>query len=286
LYLMSVFCDHISSAAEVGRRYPGDMEEFAREAVRKGGEVDFAVPAELIGHPARAAMLLALLDGRALPMSMLADEAGVGASTASAHLTRLVEGGLLQVRQEGRHRYYALASQKVAEALEALAQLAPVRPVRSLRAGTRAQALRVARTCYDHVAGHLGVAVMRSLLHHDALTGGDGLHHPEDAEHDHLAAPGRDLDYQLTDAGWQLFDELGVRVQEGRRRTVAYCVDWTEQRHHLAGAAGAALLARFEELGWLVRKHKRALAITEDGRAGFSRYFGIDTEDFAARSAA
>jgi DNA-binding transcriptional ArsR family regulator len=262
------------------------MEELAREVVRKGGEVDFAVPAELIGHPARAAILLALLDGRALPMSMLADEAGVGASTASAHLTRLVDGGLLQVRQEGRHRYYALASRKVASALEALAQLAPARPVRSLRAGTRAQALRVARTCYDHVAGHLGVAIMRSLLQNRALTGGDGLHHPEDAGRDHLAAPGRDIDYQLTDAGRRLFADLGVRIPEGRRREVAYCVDWTEQRHHLAGAAGAALLTRFDELGWVVRKHRRALAITDEGRAGFSRYLGIDTESFAARSAA
>jgi DNA-binding transcriptional ArsR family regulator len=262
------------------------MEEPAKEAVRKGGEADFAAPAELIGNPARAAILLALLDGRALPMSMLADEAGVGASTASAHLTRLVAGGLLQVRQEGRHRYYALASERVAAALEALARLAPVRPVRSLRAGTRAQALRVARTCYDHVAGHLGVAVMRSLLQHRALTGGDGLHHPEDAGRDHLAAPGRDLDYQLTDAGRRLFADLGVRIPEGRRRTVSYCVDWTEQRHHLAGAAGAALLARFEELGWVARKHHRALAITDEGRVGFHRYFGIDTDDFGAKSAA
>jgi DNA-binding transcriptional ArsR family regulator len=265
------------------------MEEYARNAVKKGGEVDFAGPAELIGHPARAAILLALLDGRALPMSMLADEAGVGTSTTSVHLTRLVEGGLLQVRQEGRHRYYALASTKVAKALEALAQLSPVRPVRSLRAGTRAQALRVARTCYDHVAGHLGVAIMRSLLEREALTGGDGLHHPADTETDHLAARGRDVDYQLTDSGWQLFADLGVQVPQGRRRLVAYCVDWTEQRHHLAGAAGAALLARVQELGWVAQRHRlarRALTITDDGRAGFGRYFGIDTAGFQAKSAA
>lgn len=128
------------------------------------GEADFGTPAELIGHPARSAMLLALLDGRALPMSMLAGEAGVAASTASAHLARLVEGGLLRARPQGRHRYYELASPQVAEALESLARLAPPQPVRSLRAGTRAQALRVARTCYDHLGGHLGVALMRSLI--------------------------------------------------------------------------------------------------------------------------
>jgi DNA-binding transcriptional ArsR family regulator len=135
------------------------MDERTRE-LRHGGDADFAGPAELIGHPTRSAMLLALLDGRALPMSMLAGEAGVAASTASEHLTRLVRGGLLRVRQQGRHRYYELASTDVALALEALARLAPPRPVRSLRAGTRAEALRRARTCYDHVAGHLGVALM------------------------------------------------------------------------------------------------------------------------------
>ena len=234
-------------------------------------------------------MLLALLDGRSLPMSTLADEAGVAPSTASAHLSRLVEGGLLHVQQEGRHRYYGLASARVAQSLEALAQLAPPKPVRSLRAGTRAQALRVARTCYDHVAGHLGVAIMRTLLQRRALTGGDGLHHPERAVRDHLSAPGRDRDYQLTEIGWQMFADLEVVVAQGRRQVVAYCVDWTEQRHHLAGAAGAALLTRLEELDWVQRgakKAARALTITDTGRDGFRAVFGIDTDSFGAKSAA
>ncbi|CAL99438.1 ArsR family transcriptional regulator [Saccharopolyspora erythraea NRRL 2338] len=250
-----------------------------------GGDADFTTPAELIGNPARSAMLLALLDGRALPMSMLASEAGVAPSTASAHLSRLVSGGLLRVRGQGRHRYYELASAEVVAALEALARLAPPRPVRSLRAGTRAHALRLARTCYDHVAGHLGVALMQALLEAGAVVGGDGRHDPRVARLDRLSAPGRDLDYRLTDAGWELFSRLGVVVPSGRRRLTAYCVDWTEQRHHLAGAAGSALLTRFEELDWVRRGAKgapRALGVTDAGRLGFAEHFAIDTEALAA----
>jgi DNA-binding transcriptional ArsR family regulator len=257
---------------------------YARDAFRSGGDADFTSPAELIGHPARSAMLLALLDGRALPMSMLAGEAGVAASTASAHLSRLVEGGLLRVSREGRHRYYALASPDVAGALEALARLAPPRPVRSLRAGTRAHALRVARTCYDHIAGHLGVALMRFMLEQGALAGGEGRHDPERARRDRLSAPGHDLDYTLTRTGWELFRRVWVEVPAGRRQLVGYCVDWTEQRHHLAGAAGAGLLARLEELDWIRRGAKgvpRALTVTESGRQGFAEHFGIDTGQLA-----
>lgn len=224
-------------------------------------------------------MLLALLDGRALPMSLLASEAGVSASTASAHLSRLVSGGLLRVRQEGRHRYYDLAGPQVGTALEALSLLAPARPVRSLRAGTRAQALRLARTCYDHLAGHLGVAVMSSLIAQGALRGGDGIHHSEHTERDRLAAPGHDYDYQLTDQGHELFDRLKVTIPQGRRQLIRYCVDWTEQRHHLSGAVGAALLARFEQLNWVTRGAKsaqRALKITDEGKRGLVEYFDVD----------
>ena len=250
----------------------------------RGGEADFAVPAELIGNPARSAILLALLDGRALPMSVLAGEAGVAASTASAHLSRLVDGGLLRVRQQGRHRYFELASHQVSEALEALARLAPPQPVRSLRSGTRAQALRIARSCYDHIAGHLGVAIMGALVARNALRGGDGRHQPDQAQSDRLSAPGRDLNYQLTDTGWELFNDLGVVIPQGRRKQVAYCVDWTEQRHHLGGAAGAALLNRFEHLDWIRRGAKgvpRALNITKGGHQGLAQHFGINTERLA-----
>lgn len=250
---------------------------------RAGGDADFTTPAELIGHPARAAMLRALVDGRALPMTMLAAEAGVAASTASAHLGRLVDGGLLVSHAQGRHRYYALASPRVARALEALATLAPPRPVRSLRAGTRAQALRRARTCYDHLAGHLGVAVMTALLERGALVGGDGHHDVTAATRDRLSAPGADREYALTEGGRALLADLAVTLPTSRRRTVAYCVDWTEQRHHLGGAVGAGLLARFDELGWVHRleRQPRAVDVTDAGRAGFARVFGIDTDVLA-----
>ncbi len=250
--------------------------------LRWGGDADFAAPAELLGHPARAAMVLALLDGRALPMSMLATEAGIAVSTASEHLSRLVDGGLLHVRPQGRHRYYELASPEVVDALEALARLAPPQPVRSLRADTRANALRTARTCYDHMAGHLGVAVMRELLHRKALCGGTGRHDPASARQDRLSAPGHDLDYRLTSTGRDLLDRLGVELPKTRRRLVAYCVDWTEQRHHLAGAAGAALLTRVEDLGWVKRGSKnvpRALEVTPTGHRGFAEWLSLDTTE-------
>ena len=248
-----------------------------------GGDGDFTTPAELIGHPARSAMLRALVDGRALPMTALAGEAGVAPSTASAHLARLVDGGLLSVRTEGRHRYFALASPEVARALESLAALAPPRPVTSLRAGTRAQALRRARTCYDHLAGHLGVAVTAALLERGALVGGSGRHDARAAVRDRLSAPGADRRYALTDDGRALLDELAVTVPATRRPSVAYCVDWTEQRHHLAGAVGAGLLTRFVELGWLRRgeRHRRAVTVSDVGRDGFARVLGIDTDALA-----
>lgn len=253
----------------------------SRDTIAAGGDVDFHVPAELIGHPARSAMLLALLDGRALPMSMLANEAGVSASTASAHLARLVDGDLLRVRQQGRHRYYALASPDVGEVLESLARLAPRRPVKSLRADSRQRALRFARSCYDHMAGHLGVALMGSLLAQGAVRGGDGTHHPAQARHDRLAARGKDIDYRFTDAGWALFDRLDIVVPSTRRPLVGYCVDWTEQRHHLAGTVGAALLARFEQLDWVRRDRAkvRALRVTDAGRRGFAEHFDISVPE-------
>lgn len=251
-----------------------------RRAAASGGDADFAGPAELIGHPTRAAILLALLDGRALPMSMLAAEAGVAASTASEHLARLLDGKLLTVTKQGRHRYYALASTEVADALESLATLGGTKPVRSLRGGTKAHALRFARSCYDHLAGGLGVAVMASLLEQGALTGGDGRHHT-DAPTDRLSAPGHDVDYRLTDRGRELFADLGIAVPDGQRKLVRYCVDWTEQRHHLSGGAGAAIMAHFDARKWIVRGTRnvpRAISVTRDGATALREHFGIEVD--------
>jgi hypothetical protein len=138
----------------------------------------------------------------------------------------------------------------------------------------------MARTCYDHIAGHLGVALMTSLLDQGAVTGGDGRH-PRQASADRLSGPGRDVRYALTRTGRSLFADLGVVLPAGRRQEVGYCVDWTEQRHHLAGAAGAGLCARLEGLAWIRHGWKgvpRALEVTDRGRRGLADCFGIEAD--------
>ena len=253
------------------------------------GDADIAAVAGLLAEPARARIAMALADGRALPASVLAREAGVAASTASGHLARLCDGGLLRAERHGRHRYFRLSGPEAARAIEALARVAPPAPVRSLREGTRAHAVRTARLCYDHVAGRLGTALMSALLTRGALTGGDGRHDPATAVADRLAAPGRDLDYRLTPAGAALLGELGVDldgVAAGRRPAIRYCVDWSEQRHHLGGALGAALAARLLELTWLRRAPAgRALLLTDAGRDGLARELGVDLAAVEGRDA-
>ena len=150
------------------------------------GDTDLARVGALIGDPGRARVLRALADGRELPASVLAAEAGVAPSTASVHLRKLSEGGLVVSERHGRHRYFRLAGPEVARALEALARIAPDAPVRSLREGTRAHAVRAARTCYDHLAGLLGVALMAGLVVGGVLVGGDGRH-----ERGRARGPGR-----------------------------------------------------------------------------------------------
>ena len=141
-------------------------------------DADVAAVASLFADPARCAVLLALDDGRALPASVLAQEAGVSRSTASSHLSKFTEAGLLSVESHGRHSYYRLAGPQVGELLEHLVRLASAGPVKSLREGTNAARLRSARTCYDHFAGRLGVELMASLLERDVLSGGDGRYDP------------------------------------------------------------------------------------------------------------
>jgi DNA-binding transcriptional ArsR family regulator len=185
-----------------------------------GGDADIAALGSLFADPARCKVLLALDDGRALPASVLADEAGVSRPTASSHLTKLTDAGLLSVERRGRHRYYRLAGPHVGELLEHLVRLAPPRPVRSLREGTAAARLRSARTCYDHLAGRLGVGIMGSLLNRDVLTGGDGRYDPARDAHDSLSKPGHDVRYELTDNGCTFLGELGIELPSGRRPLV------------------------------------------------------------------
>ena len=242
------------------------------------GDTDIAKVAALLADPARTKILLALGDSRALSASVLSDEAGVSPSTASSHLKKLLEGGFLAVERHGRHRYYRLAGPHVAELLEALARVAPPAPVKSLREGTRAQAVRFARTCYDHLAGRLGTELMAAMLERGLLEGGDGRFDPARAEADRLSAPGWDVDYRLTERGVEELARFGVDVRElpRRRRLIRYCVDWSEQRHHLSGAAGRALAARLLELRWIRRADAgRAVFVTDLGRRELSANFGI-----------
>jgi DNA-binding transcriptional ArsR family regulator len=243
------------------------------------GDADIAKIGSLVADPARARILLALGDGRALAASVLADEAGIAASTASAHLSKLVDGGLLTMERHGRHRYFALAGSDVGELIEALARLAPPAPVRSLRQGTTAHAIRRARTCYDHLAGMLGTGLMQSLIDREMLTGGDGCFDPGSARRDRLSAPGADLDYRVTERGLRELTEFGIDFEALAARprpVIRYCVDWSEQRHHLAGGLGAALAGRMFELGWVSRARRgRALRITQEGQTGLREQFGV-----------
>ncbi len=221
------------------------------------GEADFAAVAAVMGHPARAAMLTALLSGEALPASELARQARVAAPTASGHLAQLTAAGLVRVERDGRHRYHRLAGADVAHAIEALSALAPTVPVRSLRASNRMAAHRAARSCYDHLAGQLGVAVTERLC----------------------TVGGLDAD-TLTLRDPAPFLELGVALPEtraGRRPLTRSCLDWSERRPHLAGALGAATLERLLAAGWVARRPQgRALALTAAGSHALERTLGLD----------
>ena len=243
------------------------------------GDSDLATVGALFGEPARARVLMALADGRELPASVLAAEAGVAASTASVHLSRLLDGGLIVVEQRGRHRYYRLAGPQVGRAIEALAAIAPPAQIRSLKDGTRAQAVRAARTCYDHLAGKLGVDLMAALVRDGMLSGGDGHHHRERTRSDRPSAYGHDVDYRLSDRGADALAALGVDLEaafSGRRPPIRYCVDWSEQDHHLSGGLGAALARRLRELDWIrPLPGSRAVKVTPSGHRGLAEHFGL-----------
>jgi DNA-binding transcriptional ArsR family regulator len=216
------------------------------------GEADVAAVGALLAEPARAKVLLALADGRSLAASVLAAEAGVAPSTASHHLGRLLDAGLVTATARGRHRYFRLAGPRVAELIEAVARVAPPQEVRSLRQGTRAHAMRYARRCYDHLAGRLGVAVADALAERGLVAGGE--------------AEG----FTVTARGAAELAEIGVHASAGD--VARSCLDWTEQRNHVAGPLGQALLTRFVEDGWLTRHPTtRALGVTAAGSANLAR---------------
>jgi len=225
-----------------------------------------AAPAALIGDPARAAMLMHLMDGAARAAGELAAIGGVSPQSASGHLRRLVEGGLLVVRRSGRARHYALASAAVATAIEALAALRADAIPQHLRGGARMRALRTARHCYDHLAGQLGVALTDLLVGRRYVTVGPAA--------------------GITPAGerWLAaqFEVDVASLRELRRPLVRTCVDWTEQRPHLAGALGAALLARCRAADWVTGgAYPRTLTITRAGLRAFDA-LGLPVADAAA----
>lgn len=244
------------------------------------GDADIAKAAVLFAEPARARVLLALADGRALPATVLAAEAGLSPSATSAHLARLRDAGLIEVERSGRHRYHRLTGAQVAAVLEALAGIAPAQPVRSLKQGTRAAALREARTCYDHLAGRLGVAVTMALLERDALIATDGTPDNRRRPGEPLASRLPDHPYQLGPTAGDTFAALGVDLDHLRRipgrPLLRFCVDWSEQRHHLAGRLGAAMLTAMFDAGWLVRMpRRRAVKLTDDGAVQLQRHLGM-----------
>lgn len=256
------------------RRPRGDAEAAT------GGDPQLSVIGSVLAEPARARMLAALTDGRALAAGVLASEAGVAASTASGHLGRLLDAGFVTVEAHGRHRYYRLASADIADLLERLSSLVPTEPVRSLRASTRAHAMRRARTCYDHLAGRLGVALLDSFLARGWITGHDGSFRP-DVER--LSAPGPDLVYELSADGEAALTSLGVPCRPRTVRPVLrHCVDWSEQRHHLSGHLGAALAAHLFASGWIERGAvPRSVTVTPTGRDAIAADFAVHPDAYA-----
>ena len=231
-------------------------------------DADVAPIAGLIGEPTRAAILSALMSGTAHAAGELARHAGVSPATASSHLGRLLDGGLVTVEKQGRHRYYRLSSTRVAAALEALAHISPrVAPV-GLRQVRASEALRRARSCYDHLAGWAGVALYQSLVDKGWLSDGGAT---------------------LTRSGEAALEALSIdipRLRRGRRPLVRLCLDWTERRPHLAGAVGAALLTYALDHQWLRRipAQPRALRITDEGEYGLTAAFGLDPAGLSVES--
>ncbi|MFJ6580026.1 ArsR/SmtB family transcription factor [Streptomyces sp. NPDC004288] len=224
---------------------------------------DLAALAALFADESRAAFVLALLDGRAWTAGELARHAGVAPSTASEHLGKLVAGGVLAEERQGRHRYVRLADPGIAHLVEDLAARSepavPPAP-RSLRAASAGRAMARGRTCYDHLAGRLGIAIA------DAMTDRGLLR--------------QDTGFALTDRGLAWFDEQGITfVRKGRRPVARGCLDWTERRPHLAGLAGAALCRHALDAGWCVRiGSERAVKVTPAGESALRTGLGITAE--------
>ncbi|WP_120502151.1 helix-turn-helix transcriptional regulator [Roseovarius sp. EL26] len=219
---------------------------------------DIAHIAALIGDPARANMLTALMSGKALTVSELAEEAGVTIQTASSHLSKLDDGGLLRPRKQGRHKYFTLASDDVAHVLESLMGLAAGSGYLRKRTGPRDAELRLARVCYNHLAGDMGTQMFDSLV-----------------EQGHLVLLGDELELTKTGAAFATDFEIDIEsLRKARAPVCRECLDWSERRSHLAGSLGRAFLSRFEEMHWAKRDQKsRVVTFSRNGAEEFNKLF-------------
>ena len=226
--------------------------------MKEGPDITFL--GSLIGDPARANMLTALLSGKALTATELAGEAGVTVQTASSHLSKMEAGGLLRQRKQGRHRYFALADDDVGSVLEAMMGFAAKKGHLRTRTGPKDPALRYSRVCYNHLAGDLGVRMMDSLLAKNFLT----------PETEGLG---------LTRAGKDFFEDFAIDfdpLEKLRRPLCKSCLDWSNRRSHLAGSLGSALLTRFYDLGWAKRvENSRIVAFNPKGEKAFLKTFPV-----------
>jgi DNA-binding transcriptional ArsR family regulator len=223
--------------------------------------------ATLVGDPARATMVSALLDGRALSASELALAARITPQTASTHLAKLTRAGLLAVERTGRHRHFRLASPKVAEMIEGIVAVALEKRPRFRPLSRQARAVNAARICYDHLAGRLSVDLTDALVARDYIV-----------LDDKTAA--------VTTAGSRFFAGFGIAAsaRSQHRPACRLCLDWTERRPHIAGALGVALAERFFDLGWMERAQRsHAVVVTPAGRRGLRETFGVDAPEAAER---
>lgn len=224
---------------------------------------DIARIGALIGDPARANMLGALLSGKALTATELAAEAGVTGQTASSHLKKLMGGGLLLQAKQGRHRYFTLAGPEVGAVLEAVMGLAARKGHLRTRTGPKDPAMRAARVCYDHLAGDMAVRIFDSLQ-----------------SRDFLAIAGAKGGFGLTENGSSFVREIGIDLDAltaSRRPLCRVCLDWSERRNHLAGSLGAALLTHFIEKDWLRRdRNSRTVRFSPKGQAEIRQLFPVD----------
>lgn len=224
---------------------------------------DISHVAGLLSDPSRSAMLISLLDGRPQTATELAQRAKITPQTASLHLSKLVSGHLISKEVQGKYHYFRLTDPNVAHAIESLIAISPPSKIYSLREADEDNALRKARTCYDHLAGRLGINLAESIVRKGYI----------DISNEN---------YRVTDDGKKFFSDFGidfVKLKRRRRKFIHPCLDWSERTPHIGGALGAALLDRITELGWIDKKaSQRAVRVTELGKEGFRNHFELSVD--------